>query len=167
MKLLCRFLLSLLGLAALFATAGCNTSKKNYIPEVVRFYLESAPGDAFASATLPISGTQIAINNKPVIVEVDITAVQLAKADMGQFLLFQLTPDASRDIYRLTASNQGRRLVLTINGNPLGARQIDRPFSTGSIATFVELPDSVLPELVKNINGTSTDLQKEIAKEKL
>ncbi len=155
----------MLGLAAIFTATGCNThSKKNYVPEVVRFFLEAAPNDGFASATLPVSGVQIAINNKPVILEVDIVSVQLAKSDMGQFLFFQLTPEASRDLYRMTGNNQGHRLVLAINGKPVGARLIDRPFSTGSIATFAEIPDEMLPELVKNINATCADLQKEIAK---
>ena len=165
MKFLLRVTLCIFGLLAILTATGCNNvSKKNYTPEVVRFYLEADAGDAGASATLPLSGVQIALKNKPVIVEVDIVSVQLAKSDMGQFLFFQLTSEASRDLYRLTGNNQGRRLVLTINNNPVGARQIDRPFSSGSIATFVEIPDDLLPELVKNINKTSADLQKELAK---
>jgi hypothetical protein len=66
----------------------------------------------------------------------------------------------------VTGSNQGRRLVLFINGQPVGARVIDGAFNTGSIAVYPELPDEVLPKLVKNLNGTSADLQKKIAKEK-
>ena len=32
--------------------------------------------------------------------------------ELGKCLMFQLTPAAARDFYRLTGSHQGRRLVL-------------------------------------------------------
>ena len=155
-----------LTLAALFALVGCNTStkKKDFIPTVARFYLEAKEGDAFASVTLPVSGVQIAVNNKPMVTEYDFTRVELAQSDLGQFMVFSLTGDAARDLYRTTGTNQGKRLVLFINDKPVGARMIDRAFNTGTIAVFAALPDDILPELVKNLNGTSIDLQKKIAK---
>jgi hypothetical protein len=168
MKSFLRIPLLVLGLVSLFVMSGCNSfsKKRDYDPTVARFFLEAAEGDAFASATLPVSGVKIAVNSKPVIAEFDIVHVQLAKSDMGQFLLFQLTPDAARDLYRFTGDNQGRRLVLTINDKAVGARQIDRPFGMGAVATFVEIPDDLLPTLVKNLNGTSDEIQKEIVKKK-
>ena len=92
--------------------------------------------------------------------------MQLAHADLGDFLVFSLTQDASRDVYRLTGNNQGKRLVLFINDKPVGARMIDRAFNTGAIAIFVAIPDDLLPALVKNLNATSVDIQKEIEKAK-
>jgi hypothetical protein len=168
MKSFLRLPLLILGLVSIVAVSGCNSfsKKRDYDPTVARFLLEAAPGEAFAATTLPVSGVQIAVDSKPVITEFDIINVQLAKSDMGQFLLFQLTPEAARDLYRFTGNNQGRRLVLTINGKAVGARQIDRPFGTGSVATFVEISDDLLPALIKNINGTSDEIQKEIAKNK-
>jgi hypothetical protein len=163
-----RFFTLLAMAAALCAAGGCNSlsKKKDYDPTVARFLIEANERDAFATVTLPISGVQIAVNNKPIVSEFDFTAVELAKSELGQFLVFYLTADAARDIYRVTGSNQGRRLVLFINGQPVGARVIDGAFNTGSIAVYPELPDEVLPKLVKNLNGTSADLQKKIAKEK-
>jgi len=154
--------------AALFAAAGCNTStkKKDFVPTVARFYLEATEGDAFASVTLPVSGVQIAVNNKPIVTEYDFTGVDLAQSDLGRFLVFSLTGEAARDVYRTTGSNQGKRLVLFINDKPVGARMINGAFNTGTIAVFAALPDEVLPELVKNLNGTSVDLQKKIEKAK-
>lgn len=164
-----RFSLLLVVLAAVFAVAGCNSQtkkKKNYDMTVARFLIEASEGDTFASVTLPVSGVQIAVNNKPAVTEFDFTGVQLAHADLGDFLVFSLTVDAARDVYRLTGSNQGKRLVLFINGKPVGARMIDRAFNTGAIAIFVAIPDELLPDLVKNLNATSEDFQKEIEKAK-
>jgi len=157
-----------LAFAALFAGSGCNTStkKKDFVPTVARFYLEATEGDAFASVTLPVSGVQIAVNNKPIVTEYDFTGVDLAQSDLGRFLVFSLTGEAARDVYRTTGNNQGKRLVLFINDKPVGARMINGAFNTGTIAVFAALPDEVLPELVKNLNGTSVDLQKKIEKAK-
>lgn len=155
-------------LVALFAVAGCSSStkKKNYDTTVARFFMEASEGDAFASVTLPVSGVQIAINNKPIVTEYDFTGVQLAESDLGKFLVFSLTGSATRDVYRVTGTNQGKRLVLFINDKPVGARPIDRVFNTGAIAVFVALPEDLLPALVKNLNETSLDLQKQIEKAK-
>ncbi len=156
----------LLGLVTIFAVAGCNSfsSKKDYTPTAARFYIEASDGDAFASAVLPVSGVRVSVSNKPFITEIDIVHVDVAVSDMGRYLVFQLTPSAARDLYRLTGNNQGRRIVVAINGIPLGARQIDAPFNGGYIAMFVEVPDDQLPLLLKNLNGTSAEIQKAAAK---
>jgi hypothetical protein len=154
--------------AALVALVGCNSStkKKDYDATVARFFLEATDGDAFATVTLPVSGVQIAVNNKPIVTEYDFTGVELAQSDLGKFIVFSLTADAARDVYRTTGSNQGKRLVLFINGKPVGARMIDRAFNTGSIAVFAAIPEELLPALVKNLNATSVDLQEKIEKAK-
>lgn len=163
-----RFLSVILTFAALLSTFGCNSSskKKDYDTVVARFLIEANEREAFATVTLPVSGVQIAVNNKPIISEFDYTGVSLAQSDLGKFLVFSLTADAARDVYRVTGSNQGKRLVLFINDKPVGARMIDGAFNTGSVAVFAALPEETLPELVKNLDGTSVELQKKIAKEK-
>lgn len=133
---------------------------------IARFLIEANEREAYSTVTLPISGVQIAVNNKPIISEFDYTGVSLAQSDLGRFLVFSLTADAARDVYRVTGSNQGKRLVLFINNRPVGARMIDGAFNTGSIAVFAALPEETLPELVKNLDGTSVEMQKRIAKEK-
>lgn len=155
-------------LVAVLAAAGCNTStkKKDYETVIARFLIEAQEGDTFASVTLPVSGVQITVNNRPTVTEFDFVGVQLAQADLGQFLVFLLTNDAARDVFRITASNQGKRLVLFLNGKPVGARLIDGPFGTGTIAVFVAIPDEELPELVKNLNATAADIQKKMEKAK-
>lgn len=164
-KLSLLFLLTVAGLAIF---AGCNsqTSKKDFKQTFARFFLEAQDGDAFASVTLPVSGVKIAINNKPVVTEFDFSGVQTARSDLGMFLVFSLTPDATRDVVRLTSSNQGKRLVLVIDNVPVGARMIDRPFTSGGIAVFAALPDAELEKLAKDMDATSKDLQKQLEKAK-
>jgi hypothetical protein len=168
MKTTLRYSLFIIVMGALLTAAGCNTStkKKDYLVTVARFYMEADESNAFASATLPVSGVKIAINNRPVLTEFDFTSVQVGESDLGKFLVFNLTGDATRDVYRVTGSNQGRRLVLFINDSPVGARMIDRAFNAGSVAVFPALPEEMLPDLVKNLNATSADIQKQIAKAK-
>ena len=163
-----RFSFVVVILAALFAAVGCKTStkKKDFDVTVARFFMEATEGDAFASVTLPVSGVQIAINSKPVVTEYDFTGVQVAESDLGKFLVFSLTNDATRDVYRVTGTNQGRRLVLFINDKPVGARIIDRAFNTGAISVFAAIPDELLIQLAKNMNETSIDIQKQMAKAK-
>jgi hypothetical protein len=84
--------------------------------------------------------------------------------EFGKSLAFQLTPQAGRDLYRLTASNQGLRLVTVVNSVAIGARRIERPWADGYILTYVELPDDKLEKLAKDITGTSKDSQKDMDK---
>lgn len=166
---LLRLLCAALGLAAIFSLTGClsdDDGPHDYVTTVARFVMESNDSSAFATVTLPISGTKIAVNPQPIFTEYDITHVDVGNSDMGKFLAFQLTQDATRALYRQTGENQGKRLVLIINGNPVGARLIEAPFSSGVIAVFAEVPDASLPDLVKNINATSKDIQKKLAKQR-
>lgn len=146
--------------------ASCQTAeKRDYAPTAARFFIESANGEG-AMAVLPQSGVRIAVASKPVVTEFDVANVEIAQVELGQCLLFQLTPAAARDLYRLTGANQGRRLVLTLNGNALGARRIERPFADGTILVFVEVPDHQLPELVRNLKGTTAEVQRAAAQQR-
>ena len=96
----------------------------------------------------------------------DLVRVTEAKVDLGPCLLFQLTPAATRDIYRLSARNINRRLVLVLNGDPVGVRVIDRPVEAGMLFIFLEVPNAALPKLVVDLNRTCKRLQTEAAKKK-
>jgi hypothetical protein len=144
--------------------AGCRNRTADATPAVVpRFLIESDAGRGAIGVTLPVSGVHVRVAPKPVITEYDITSVAEARVDLGNCLLFQLTPAASRDLYRLSAENIGRRLVLLINGRPLGARVIDRPLEAGMLLIFVEVPDASLPALVDDLNHTAGVMQREAA----
>lgn len=145
---------------------GCQSGTRDAANDIfARFFLE-ADGRGTTVVTLPVSEVRLPISPKPVLTEFDIVNVELAQVELGRCLLFQFTPAATRDLYRLTAANQGRRLVLFLNGAPVGARRIDAPLGEGSVLIFVERSDETLPVLVANLKRTSAQLQKEAARKK-
>jgi len=150
------------GLSLIFALvllAGCQTRTATAPkPAVARFLLESEANRA-AEVTLPVSGVRLRVLPKPVLLEYDIVRVELAQVELGRCLLFQLTPDAARDLYRMTAVNHGRRLALLINDRPMGARVIDQPITGGTILVFCEMPDAELPDLVERLKRTTAELR--------
>lgn len=160
---LSRSLFALLGLACLAVVAGCQSSSKprDFKPVSLRFFLESSSGDG-TPVSLPKSGVNLVVNPKPVITEGDVVNVELVKVELGQCLLFQLTPVATRDFYRLSVTHQGRRVVLVLDNVALGARRMDGVIANGSVFIFVELPDAELPPLVENLKKSSAALQKEL-----
>ncbi|HEY1107189.1 MAG TPA: hypothetical protein VGE76_01110 [Opitutaceae bacterium] len=146
------------------ALAGCasKNEKRDYTPSVARFLLEAGGGTAGMAVTLPQSGVVVPVTPKPVFNEGDIVGVELVQVELGKALMFQLNGSAARDLYRLTGSHQGRRLVLSLNDVALGARRIDGAIPDGVIFIFVEVPDEELPKLVENLKKTTIDVQKEI-----
>lgn len=131
---------------------------------VARFLIEADSAKGALEVSLPISGVRVRVAPKPVVTEFDIRSVTEAEVEMGRCVLFQLSPAASRDLYRLSASNIGRRLVVVLNGEPLGARVMERPLEAGMLFIFLEVPDESLPDLVENLNHTTMLIQKEDAR---
>lgn len=159
----CRWFVAWVAVAA--GLAGCQSTKPptDYKPTWARFFLESASGDG-TPVTLPQSDVRLMVNSKPVLTEGDILNVEVVQVDLGKCLMFQLSPSATRDFYRMSVSHQGRRLVLVVNDNTLGARRIDGAITNGAIFVFVEVPDAELPALVENLKKSSVALQREIAR---
>ncbi len=151
---------ALLGLLALMS--GCQSAPPDPLrePLVARFYLETRPGEAGVPLDLPISKVRIMVSPKPVFVETDISGSELVRVKLGWCMLVKFTPAAGRDLYRLSTGNGGRRLVLTFNDNPAGARRIDEVMGQGALLIFVEADDVNLPPLVERLNRTSADLAK-------
>lgn len=144
--------------AGLLAWAACATTPaRTGRPVVARFYLES-PANNATLATLPQSGVQIRIAPRPVFSEFDLTGVQIAQLELGRCLLFQLSPAAARDLYRLSVAQHGMRLVLFLNGAPFGARRLDAAINDGLIAIFVEQPESALPALAAGVQETCDEV---------
>lgn len=150
-----------LGAAVMWACAGCETGAGDRVEHgasSARFFLESTR-DGAGNATLPRSDVTISILPKPVITEFDLASVEIAEVELGRCLMFQLTPAASRDLYRLTASRLGQRLVLFLDGQAVGARRIDHAIEDGALLIFVEKPDEALTGLVKSLRATIATLQ--------
>jgi len=155
-------------LAAALAGAGCKSLDKpsrDFTPTLARFFLESTDAGT-AAVELPISGVRVGIGAKPVFTEGDVADVDLMQVELGKCLMFQLTPAAARDLYRLTGSSQGRRLVLMLNQVPVGARRIDAPLADGRVFMFVEVAEAALPVLVTNLKKTTAELQQAMAGKK-
>lgn len=164
MRYLRLLLIPLLGLVVCGATGCMSSKKKNYPVAVVRFLLEADSENAGAVVRLPQSGVVIPVEAKAHFTEYDIEGCDVVDNELGKSLVFKFTSAASRDLFRLSVPNQGKRIVTTINGRAVGARRIDRPLAQGVIVTYVELPEEELEKLAKNIARTSKDLRDELEK---
>ncbi len=146
-------------LSVLFLTACQSTPPPTaYEPLVARFFLETRPDEAGVALHLPVSGVSVTVAAKPILVEYDMLNAEVARVELGDCLMLQLTPAATRDLYRLSVASVGRRLVLTLNDEPVGARRIDQAMADGTVLVFVERPDADLPALVERLKRTSADI---------
>lgn len=149
-------------LAGLVFFSGCQSAPPDpmNVPLVARFFLEARPGEAGVRVQLPVSKLGINVNPRPVFVETDIVDSDLIRVDLGWCMLIRFTPAAARDLYRLSVGNPGRRLVLSFNDMPAGARLIDQAMTEGALLIFVEVDDVNLPPLVERLKRTSADIAK-------
>lgn len=152
----------LLLLPVLLLLNGCQTPEASPLdqPLVARFFLEAGPGAPAVTVQLPVSKIALNINPKPVLVEYDIANVEFAKVELGWCLYFQFAPAATRDFYRLSATNLGRRLVLTLNDTPIGVRRLDQPIADGGLLIFLEVPNEDLPPIAERLKRTSAAIAK-------
>jgi hypothetical protein len=128
-----------------------------------RFYVESV-GAGAEMMTMPITGLEMGVVNRAILTESDIVDAAAVQVDLGRCLRVKLTPAGARELARVTRENVGFHLVLTINDEPIGSRQIDGPMIDGTILIFVEVSDPVLNELAANLKLTSAEVQKEAKK---
>lgn len=155
----------LLLLLVLGATSGCQHSKALRLePLVARFYLETYPSEAGRTVVLPQSDVMVVVSPKPVVMEFDVVDVEIAEVALGRCLIFKLTLAAGRDLYRLTGSSQGQRLVLALNDQAIGARKIDQPLDETNLMIFLEMPDDALPDVVARLKQTSAEVRRSLAK---
>ena len=139
-----------------------SAPRVDYTPKLACFFLEALGGAV--GLTLPQRGLQLAVSSKSVLTEYYFPDVSIAQVELGRCLMFRLPAAAARDLYRLTVPNQGRRLVLVVDGVPLGARRIDRPFDDGAVLVFAGVANSELPGIAENLLKTSAELQRIVRK---
>ncbi len=136
--------------------AGCQSAKHLEGPPLVaRLFLEVQPGEPGVPVQLPVSKVSIVVGAKPVFVEYDLRNAEVARVDLGRCLLLRFSPAAARDLYRLSAANVGRRLVLALNDAPVGTHRIEQATPDGEVLVFVERPDADLPVIVERLKQTS------------
>lgn len=146
---------------AVFGLAGCQSPPPQpaaFRPLVARFFLETKPGESAVPVQLPQSGVSIGVAPKPVFSEYDIINAEVARVDLGLCVLVQLSPTATRDLYRLSVPAQGRRLVLSLNEACLGVHRIERAMADGMVPVFLEVPDEQLTGIVQQLKLTSAEL---------
>jgi len=163
--------LSLLAFALLaFAVFGSGCASWTKTPPqpgaYAWFLLEADAEQEGFPLALPVSGVVIRVAPKPVISEFDIVEAAVAEVDLGRCLALRLTGEAARDLYRMSVSQMGKRLVLLVNGRALGARVLDGAIEGGVLFVFVEVADEVLDELVLEINAFAASFQAHAAKRK-
>lgn len=145
-------------LAACMLASGCRSNDSGDTLYAARFYLETSPklpASWVQTLTMPVSETEIHVSMQPVITEIDIINVELVQLDFGKALMFELNRAGGVELYQATVASIGKRLVLTINGIPVGVRQIDRPISDATLITFTELDDAALDEMIANLRETT------------
>lgn len=150
----------------LILLTACQQAPKHspYKPLVARLHLETRSGEGGVPVRLPLSGVTIRVGTKPVLVESDLRGAEVARVELGACLLLQVAPAAAHDLCRLTAARPGRRLVLMLNGQPLGVHRIEQALADGVILVFVEKPAGELPALAGRLRRTSADLATVAAK---
>ena len=155
-------------LFVLFLAGACRDKTNLDGVTIPRLMIESRGAGGYSGPSsyllrLPVSGTVVAVEREPVINEFEINNVELVKVDLGMALLLQVSAEGSRKLYRASVSGMGGRIVLTINGKPVGARRIDSAISDGNFFTFVEMPDEELEALVVDLKESVIKLQTNLA----
>lgn len=153
--------------AAAVAGSGCQsttTVEEDFEPVIARFAVEATPEISVAEfVTLPQSGVRIPVYPSIGFSELDIANVELVRVDLGLCLLFEFTPEATRTLFRVSGANIGRRLVLSLNGQPIGARLLEGPIADGRLLIFAEMNDEELTDTAVNLKKTARKIQEAVA----
>jgi preprotein translocase subunit SecD len=176
---LLRLLAPLCGALTLFFATGCNTtgtsmsggsSSAAVRPVSAKMFLETS-GDPELAAPLPVSKKRVPVASGPAITEIDILAVRVQETPpLGYRLIFQLRTDAAKDFNLLTLKNQGRSLVLMIDGQMVAVTKINSPIANGLVAFYPEFNPSLSREQIEaraielavGINAVSDEFTKNL-----
>lgn len=154
---------SFLVVSCLLLLVACDRASHQKALSIPRLVLEA--GDLTYGqmtervVTLPISGSQIAINRELLVSEFEIQQVELVRVKLGLAIMLQLSDAGARALYRASVASNGRRVVLLVNGNAIAARRLDGPIANGKYYTFVEVTDDALPELVLDLKRAIKELK--------
>ena len=146
MKIYIHLIIALLGMAFFV-----SCTKETKPTHAVRFFPETeSSGASFSkSVRMPLSRLEFIVTRKPVIWEAQIADVQMVQVASGEYALRFIFDDyGTRELYRQSVQNLGRRMVVEINGKAMGARQFDGAISNGVYYTFMEMKPDEMAELV-------------------
>ena len=151
---------------------GCN-SGENY-ENFLTFHVaeqKSSVGVSRSKVTMPQSGFEVIANDSFAFSHAHLDKVQVAEVKTFdglqtiRGLLFSLTQDGSKILYRETATNRNGWILLKERHDPVGLRKIDTIISDGSLFMIVEFPPDVdLQEKADDYNEGIRIIQKKISK---
>jgi hypothetical protein len=149
---------------SLLVFSGCKGEKSEVENMLVPRLMIESRGVNYGSVngvklTLPVTGSEIAVERDPIVNEFDIYNVEMVKVDMGIALLIELSDKGARELYRRSVTNKGSRVVFVVNGNALGARRLDRAIQDGKLYTFVEVKDEAIGPLVLDLKASIAEIQ--------
>jgi len=150
--------------ALCFLLGGCASRPESGLELVrARFLIESDPSEGMSAiVTLPVSRVQVSVKGEAIISEFDYSAVELAEAELGKCLLFVLKPAAARAFYQISVEELGKRLILVIDGVPIGVARLASPIENGRILVFPELSDGGLSELARDLKASNLDINRKL-----
>lgn len=160
-------LLALAAAAFAMVLTGCSGSKSDLKP--MRLYLQVNDTGAMAARgsrmmRMP-DGMTFYVKSDPVILERHINNVDLVRVANGRLaLLFYLNDEGASALYRTSASERGRFMILEYNGLPIGERMLDTVINDGRYFTFVNMPEEDMEELVLDMRENIAKTQEARAK---
>ncbi|MEM8550342.1 MAG: hypothetical protein AAGF10_06080 [Verrucomicrobiota bacterium] len=145
-----RRLLALVLLACSGLLVSCDDENLPYLPA---FYLEM--GKSFSSFdksteyTLPVSEKSYMVFSEPIVPPWSVSNVEAVRVESGLLALrFYFDRVGDRDLYRNSVTNMGRMIITVVDGEAIGARQIDGALQGGVFYTFTELSDAEVMEML-------------------
>ncbi|MEM9226592.1 MAG: hypothetical protein AAGA45_01355 [Verrucomicrobiota bacterium] len=123
------------------------------LPHLPAFYLQMGNSynslDQSSEYTLPVSEKTFTVFAEPVVPPWNVTNVEAVRVQSGLLALrFYFDREGDRDLYRNSVTNMGRVIVTVVDGQAIGARQIDGALQGGVFYTFTELSEAELMELL-------------------
>jgi len=109
---------------------------------------EGMPSTQATTIAIPPNNETIMIRTLPEVTEAELTNVQV---DASQYVHFQFNSHGQISLDAVTAQNQGRILVVMLDGYIIYAPTIDEEISNGELI----LPHPLPPEVVKLLQDTA------------
>jgi hypothetical protein len=117
------------------------------------FFLESDRTGAVVRS-LPLSGIQIRTADAAALSGDDFVRADVGQNEFGKCLRLQLSRHGTVKLQQLAASAGGQRLVLVVDGHPVGALRLHGRPEDDYLCVLVEVPDADLPGLARELNAS-------------
>lgn len=147
---------------AVVAMAGCASRPPEPVPAVPRVWLEGVATAGARTVRLPVSGTAIALEAKPLLFEFDLAGIEIVPTPVGDALALTFSPAALRDLERYAVGGV-RRLVLLVDDRPLGVHASVSGKRGAAFLFHLEIPKEELPALVQRLRAAAAQARRRLA----